>query len=316
MSDESPPVPQQNVSQPDPPSISVVIPTYNRARFITDALDGVYAQRDCPTFEVVVVDDGSADDTATVVRAHPHAPRLVHLERNVGVAAARDAGVRHARGALVAFHDSDDIMLPGRLGHLAAYLDAHPDVGAVFANGEVETADGSPGGPIVPREVARRLHERRVDARDILREGVPFFPQATLVRRAVLDAAGGIDTTLDWHADWEIACRLALVAPVVFLDRCVFRYRLHGGNVSGDRLRLREGFVTAIRRLRAHRPEVVAAVGATWLRRREARHLYQIARAHLGSGDRERARAAIGEALALEPASLRYRWLRWRAARG
>jgi glycosyltransferase involved in cell wall biosynthesis len=296
----------------DAPVISVVIPTYNRARVIAQALDGVFAQEDCPPFEVVVVDDGSTDETSALIRSYPRPVRLVVSDRNTGVASARAVGVGHARGSLVAFHDSDDLMLPGRLGRLAAYLAEHPEVGAVFANGEVEGADGAPAGRVVPPEVAARLHTRRVDARDILRDGVPFFPQATLIRREVLDAAGGIDTTLDWHADWEIACRLAVVAPVVFLDIPVFRYRLHGDNVSADRLRLREGFVAAIRRLRQRRPDVVAVVGARWLRGREARHLYRIALASLRANDRARARTAIRDALALRPASLRYRWLSWR----
>jgi glycosyltransferase involved in cell wall biosynthesis len=302
----------RDVPDPDAPVISVVIPTYNRGHFIMQALDGVFAQQDCPPFEVVVVDDGSTDETSALVRGYPRPVRLVVSERNAGVASARAMGVSHARGSLVAFHDSDDLMLPGRLGRLATYLGEHPEVGAVFANGEVEAADGVPAGRVVPADVAERLHTRRIDARDILRNGVPFFPQTALIRRNVLDAAGGIDTTLDWHADWEIACRLAVVAPVVFLDIPVFRYRLHGDNVSADRLRLREGFVAAIRRLRQRRPDVVAVVGARWLRGREARHLYRIARASLVANDRERARTAIRDALALRPASLRYRWLSWR----
>jgi glycosyltransferase involved in cell wall biosynthesis len=294
------------------PVISVVIPTYNRAAFLPDALAGVFAQRDCPSFEVIVVDDGSTDGTRASLAALPSPVRTVVLPENRGIAVARAAGVAEARGRLLAFHDSDDEMLPGRLGVLAAYLEQRPEVGAVCANGEVESPEGRLVGPVVSHDHARRLDGRRIGAREILRDGLPFFLQAVLVRRDVFDRAGGIDTDLDWHADWEIGCRLALIAPLVFLDRPVFRYRQHAGSLTADRVRMREGFVTAIRKLRASRPELVAAVGEEWLRRREARHLYRLARARWRAHDRARARAAIGEALALVPHSLRYRWLSWR----
>jgi len=297
------------------PVISVVIPTYNRARFLPGVLDAVFVQRDCPPFEVIVVDDGSTDGTGDVLRRVVHPIVTVTLARNAGVAAARAAGVARACGTLLAFHDSDDVMLPGRLGVLAEYLAAHPAVGAVLGNGEVERADGTITGRVVPPALAARFDGRAVGARDILRDGLPVYLQAMLVRRATFDAAGGIDTVLDWHADMELGCRLAVTAPLVFLDRRLFRYRLHDDNVTRDRLRLREGFVAAIRRLRERRPDVLAAVGEGWLRGREARHLYRIARARWGAGDRDGARTAIDDAVALEPRSLRYRWLAWRLGR-
>lgn len=307
-----PPGQARGEPQPAAPVITVIIPTYNRARFLPEALDGLFAQRDCPSFEVVVVDDGSIDDTTVVIRAYPQPVLLITLPQNRGIAPARQVGIAQAAGNLIAFHDSDDVMMPGRLGVLADYLGSHPEVGAVFANGEVVSPQGTPAGHVVPEALATRFDGQAVGAREILREGLPFFLQTALIRRQVLEAAGGIDTHLDWHADMEIACRLALIAPVVFLDRPVFRYRLHAANVSSDRLRLREGFVKAIRRLRERRPEIVTAVGDRWLRQREARHLYHIARACWREGDRARARGAIREAVSLEPRSLRYRWLSWR----
>src|SRR5262245_25642064 len=97
----------------DSPVISVILPTFNRARLLEGALDSVLAQRECPAFEVVVTDDGSTDDTARLLSRYGPALCVVRRAQNGGVAVARAAGVARARGTLLAFHDSDDLMLPG-----------------------------------------------------------------------------------------------------------------------------------------------------------------------------------------------------------
>jgi glycosyltransferase involved in cell wall biosynthesis len=293
----------------DAPEISVVIPAHNRADRLPAVLDSVLAQTDCPPFEVVVVDDASTDDTSAAVRAPA---RLVRLERNAGVATARQRGAEAASGALLAFHDSDDFMLPGRLGALARVMRTQPELGSVYANGIIEQ-DGRPTGRmVVPDGLARHLDGRRFGVREIFRQQLPVYLQTALIRREVFERIGGFDTTLVRHADLELTCRLVLAAPALFVDRAVFRYQRHGDNQTRDLVRLREGLVDVMRRLRERRPEAVEAIGPWWFRRREAKHLYRIARLRRRTGDVEPAGRAIREALALEPLSLRYRWLSWR----
>jgi len=259
--------------------ISVVIPTFDRAHLLSAVLDSVRAQRDCPPFEVIVVDDASTDTTPALLADRTEGLRIVRLPRNAGVARARQAGVERARGALLAFHDSDDLMLPDRLGRLAGILDRQPDVDAVFANGLVD-GDRAAAATVVPDALARRLDGRRFGVREIVRDGLPVFLQASLIRRRAYDAAGGIDPTLVRHADLELACRLALTGNVVFLDLPVFRYRLHGENQTRDRLKLRQGMVDVLQRLRERHPEALAELGPTWVRRRERRLLLRIAWRH------------------------------------
>jgi glycosyltransferase involved in cell wall biosynthesis len=281
------------------PAISVIVPTYNRARFLPDMLASVFGQDDAPPFEVILVDDASSDDTASVVAGIDLPVRLVRLERNGGVARARRTGVEHARGALLAFHDSDDLMLPGRLGVLAHHLAAHPDTGAVFANGAIEAADGSPNGRIIADARAAQLHGRRLDVRDVLRNGLPMYLQTALIRRDAFERAGGINTQLVRHADLELACRLVLTTPVVFLDVDTFRYRLHASNQTRDRLPLREGLAEVMRTLRTTHPECVTQCGADWFRWREARHLRTIALEHLRRARLARAVRTFVRALAV-----------------
>jgi glycosyltransferase involved in cell wall biosynthesis len=300
----------------DPPVISVIIPTFNRAHLLGAAIDSVLAQRDCPPFEIVVADDGSTDDTTALLSRFGPALRIVRLARNGGVAGARAAGVTRAHGLLLAFHDSDDLMLPGRLGRLAAFLGAHPDVDAVFANGLVGD-DASGGTTVVPGPFARCLDGRQFGVREIVRDGLPVFLQAALIRRRAFDEAGGIDVTLTRHADLDLACRLALTGRTVFLDVPVFRYRLHDANQTRDRLQLREGMVAVMRGLRERHPQAVAELDPTWFRRRERRHLYRIAWRHwmsawLEARPRELlvASDALRQALGLEVRHLPDRWRR------
>src|SRR6185503_2263702 len=272
----------------DTPEISVVIPTFNRAAFLPQMLASVFAQTDCPPFEVILVDDASTDDTPAVVAA-----------TGLPVVLARQAGVGRARGRLIAFHDSDDLMLPDRLGALARYLETHPEVGAVFSNGIVASEDGQAAGRVVPDEQAKRLDGQRIGIRDVLRDGLPMYLQTTLIRRDAFDRAGGIDTELHRHADLELSCRLVLTTPVVFLDRPSFQYHLHGANQTRNRLLLREGLAEVMRRLRTKHPECVPLCGADWYRQREVKHLRTIAMKHLRRAHLWRACGALAQAFAL-----------------
>ncbi len=108
------------------PLVSVVIPSYNCGKFIGDAIDSVLAQG-YPALEILVIDDGSTDDTCNVVEGYG---RLVTLIRqtNAGSAAARNEGIRRAAGKYIAFLDADDIWLPGKLAFQIDHMEQHPDV--------------------------------------------------------------------------------------------------------------------------------------------------------------------------------------------
>src|SRR4029077_8290637 len=169
--------PRGMVSEVAAPAVSVVIPTFNRARLLPEVLRSVRAQRACPGFEIVVIDDASTDDTAAVLAGQPDV-RVVRRAHKGGGARARQTGVEHARGALLAFHDSDDLMLADRLGSLARFLETHPEVDAVYANGLAETDGGRSRGAVVPAALARRLDGRPFGVRESVCDGPPGFLEA------------------------------------------------------------------------------------------------------------------------------------------
>jgi glycosyltransferase involved in cell wall biosynthesis len=183
------------------PTVSVTIPTYNCAAYIGPTLDSVLAQtyRD---FEIVVVDDGSTDDTRAVLDRYRDAVRVV-AQTNGGVGAARNAGVRHAAGAFVAFLDADDLWHPQKLERQMAVFDAVSDVGVCYSNyvpfgDPAEYAHGFAG----QREQLHRLPRRQVGTTGYVFETSGFFAEflrtltnpcwssTVIARRQCLETAG------------------------------------------------------------------------------------------------------------------------------
>ncbi len=154
-------------------SVSTVIPTYNRAHFVRRAVDSALGQSR-PGDEVIVVDDGSTDNTAEVLA--PYGDRITYVRTaNGGGGAARNVGVRLASRDLVAFLDSDDEWMPGKLELARRWLDARPDVLFVFSEFAITDHDGS----VVRRYLFEWHHDRR-SWNEILAAGVPYSTYATL----------------------------------------------------------------------------------------------------------------------------------------
>jgi glycosyltransferase involved in cell wall biosynthesis len=160
---------------------STIIPTYNNAATIQRAIDSALAQ-DFEGFEVIVVDDGSTDCTAQALTPYRRWIRVVR-QRNLGAAAARNAGARAAHGEYLAFLDADDEWLPGKLGTMVAALENAPT--AVLAYSDFITVS-----PTGERSIKSPM-SGSPSLDDMLRDGVSFFPTAVVMRRAAFEACGG-----------------------------------------------------------------------------------------------------------------------------
>jgi glycosyltransferase involved in cell wall biosynthesis len=292
-----------------------VVPTYNRARTLPASLASLLAQRDV-TFEVVVVDDGSTDGTAEALAALSD-PRVRPLRiPHGGIAAARNAGVAAGRSPYVAFHDSDDLALPGRLATPVAYLDAHDDVDLVIQNGRMLAPEGDPSGaeePWVRPEVATRLAARPVGVVEVFRWNLGQLQGMTFRRRA-LEAVGPLDGSFAILDDLDLVLRVTVHHRAAFLDVPAFAYRRHAGGVARDRVRVREESIRLGDKLVAEHPQVLDVLGGDAFRRRQARRWAGLAGMRARAGDAAAARAALGRACSLDPTNLRYRlramWLR------
>lgn len=192
--------------------VSAIIPTFNRAACVGEAIESVLAQT-FPNYEVIVVDDGSTDDTAAVLAKFGERIRVLRQE-NRGVSEARNAGLRAARGEWVAFLDSDDLWIPEKLAVQIHDVQLHPEAVAHFVDA---TMVGYPQGDISLFELRgcvetyRQAPLRSRPLGDVLK--VQFFTPTWLVKRAVLERTGQFHSDFHIFEDFELLTRAALEGP-------------------------------------------------------------------------------------------------------
>ena len=245
-------------------SVSVIIPSYNYGRYIGEAIDSALGQT-LPPLEVIVVDDGSTDDTPEVLAKYGDRIRVLR-QQNAGVAIARNSGIAAARGELVAFLDADDVWLPRKLELQTARFDG--SVGLVHCGVEFGTAIQLP-----------RIEGDVADALLLLEPDVIHGPGSTvIVPKRVAEEIGGFDASLPASEDWDFIYRVARRYRVAHVAEPLVRYRKHGSGRHDDITRMERGMLLAF--------EKAFASGHRHLRARAYARLYRIlAGSYLESGD-------------------------------
>jgi glycosyltransferase involved in cell wall biosynthesis len=216
------------------PLVSVVIPAYNCSRYIGEALESIFAQ-DCPDTEIIVVNDGSTDDTGKVLSAFEPRIRVVE-QANAGAAAARNNAIREARGKYIAFLDADDLWLPGKLITQVRYLDNHPEVGLVYC-GWLEWFPDDKGNfvkPVVPPPAD--LNETDPEFCGWLYNRLLFdcyvHTSTAVLRSEIVRAAGWFDLSLRRGQDYDYWFRVSRLAPIHKLRAVLSLYRIHPKSIT------------------------------------------------------------------------------------
>jgi glycosyltransferase involved in cell wall biosynthesis len=203
--------------------ISAIVPTYNYARFVHRAVDSVLNQT-YPVAEVIVVDDGSTDNTREVLAAYGDRIKYVHQE-NRGLSGARNTGIRNASSPWVAFLDSDDWWLPEKIERQVRLVEADPAVELVytaswlhFPDGQVERYDVCTPDRLWPR----------------FRYANGITPSTVLMRRDLILKAGCFDETLRYCEDWDMWVRLGPHIHYAAVLDPVIGYQLTPGSLSSN----------------------------------------------------------------------------------
>ncbi|MCP4693516.1 MAG: glycosyltransferase family 2 protein, partial [Desulfobacterales bacterium] len=207
------------------PTVSVILPTYNRAWILREAVDSVLAQ-DYSDFELIVVNDGSTDDTRELL--DEYGDRIIVLEQeNRGVSAARNLGVSSASGRLITFLDSDDYWLPKKLSTQAAFFDARPDA-LICQTEEIWIRNGRRVNP-------KRKHKKKSGM--IFEPSLALClvsPSAVMIRRELFEEVGLFDEALPACEDYDLWLRIAWKYPVHLIDEpLIVKRGGHADQLSG-----------------------------------------------------------------------------------
>ena len=215
--------------------VDILMPAYNAARFLPASIESILAQTETD-WHLVVVDDGSSDDTEAVARAYQQrlGDRMTYLrQQNSGPSAARNTAIRASSSPLLAMLDADDLWLPDRLARALPVFEADPNVGLTYGGmtrfrGADVTVDTISGSREADDRVAEAIYTRRLD-----------LPCSTVtIRRACLGVAGMFDEAMHATEDRDLWLRIAQRFRVAFIPEVLVRYRMSESSQSADPSRM------------------------------------------------------------------------------
>ena len=249
------------------PLVSVVVASYNQSQFIQETIDSILNQ-DYPALELIVVDDGSTDGTAEILQGYASDRRVkVIYQENSGQTVAKNRGCKEASGKYIAFCDSDDYWLPGKLTDQVACAEADGNIAVVYG----ESAWINERGETIPRYRTPR-HSGRITAQ-LLFENFVTFP-TVMVRRDVFEEVGGFDEQLTMSIDYDLWLRISVGHDFLYVPKDYACYRIWGGQMSRRMDERLENAIKLLERFHQDNPRAVS-----WLVKRKAEAYTYVTRA-------------------------------------
>ena len=284
---------------------SLIIPTFNHARFVGAAIDSALAQT-VSAFEVIVVDDGSTDETPTVLARYAGRVRVLR-QQNRGLSAARNAGLAAAHGTFVAFLDADDVMAPTKLAAQLEVLERSHAIGWTYCDVLMETvATGATATASERFGYASRALDGWLFPELVHGNFIPAI--APLVRRTALEVAGGFDERLTALEDWDMWLRLSLIAEARYTPAMLVTYRIRPGGMSEDRARMDRSRVLVLDKINRTRPVALESLGIVGRRIIADTHNW-LGKEAYASGDWREARRRFAASVVTVPWQREAPWL-------
>lgn len=289
-----------NSAEDSKPVASIIIPAFNASKFIKGTLDSISAQQHSFQIEVIVVNDGSGDQTQEIVEKYPMmAVKCITIENSGGPSRPRNVAISEATGEYIFIFDSDDLMLPGKIETSLQFLEEHKEAGFLFtnfqsidSNGKLLNSDYLKNYNTFYSLPNRKLTStgRIIQGSDLL-EGLAtsnfIGTSSVVVRRSALEDVGVFDEELKNGDDFNLWVRLANKYPAIFLNRALHQYRIHENSISNANhsRRLENLVILHSKHLALDYPE--------FFRRRSnekiGRYSYNLAKLYLKSGDNSKA---------------------------
>ena len=275
------------------PTVSVIIPTYNRANLIGKAIKSVLKQT-YQDFEIIVVDDGSTDNTGEIIRSFKD-KRVKYIEKykkNKGISVARNIGIKMARGKYFAFLDSDDEWLSEKLSKQIKVLQYEsPEVGAVYSNLCYMDENGKNTNKLRNPKKEGYIYE------DLLGKNYVGPPSTLLIRKECFHRVGLFDDLLNAQEDWDMWIRIAKYYRFALIKIPLVKYRLHSNQLSKN---LGVKIITANRILVKYANELEIRRGA------HSKHYFYIGNRFCHMGKTKEGQRYLLKAISLYPFCIRY----------
>jgi glycosyltransferase involved in cell wall biosynthesis len=294
-------------SQESAVTVSVIIPAYNAASYISATLDSVFSQ-EFTDYELILINDGSPDTPELEQALRPYRDRIVYLpQANRGVSHARNVGIRYARGEYVAFLDSDDLWLPRYLGEQMRRLAAAPSIDLIYSNGTIFGDSPLAGRTLMEASPSNGAvtFERLIDER------CTVLLSCTVARRRALLDAGGFDERFRRSEDFHLWLRLAFAGRnLAYHRQPLVRHRRSHGSLSHDRVAMIEAMIAVLRDIDQRLPltEQQRARVRRQIARRQAQMALEQGKRLFISEEYEAAAEALARSWRSDPS-------RWRRAR-
>ena len=285
------------------PLVSVVLPTYNCARFLPESVGAVLSQT-YTHYEVIVVDDGSTDNTKDVLNPFMQKIRYIKLEQNKGLPVARNTGIQSARGKYVAFIDADDLWLPEKLQTDIEYFETHPEVSMVYS----KHINIDEKGRVVNGSVKKQLPSGNVFTQ-LFSEQNFVIASSVVVRKNVFETTGLFDEQLFNCQDWDLWLRIAFHFQVAGINKPLVKYRHNPHSLSKNRNNVLKYQKIVIDKIYNKFKDKENGINEKLYKKRLASHYAKVGRYYLRTEDKNRANENFG--LSLKNAPLNFRSLRY-----
>lgn len=285
------------------PRISVIIPTYNYGEYVHRAIDSVLGQsfRD---FEIIVVDDGSTDNTKEIIEKHFRNKVEYYYQENSGAPSARNQGLGFSKGEYVVFLDADDRLMKNALKTRYRFLQSHPDYDWVYGAALYQNDNGQDVSRFFSNNFASsNKRQGYILPYLLLGELIPLC--SVMLRRKLVQKLGGFDTNLSCFQDYELWLRVAAQSKIGFVADCNVTVLIHEGSISRSKGDGYRSILKILTDAEVKFPEVIERLGYSW-RKRLSRIMAERARHLVNAGEHKSGLSLFVKAIKCYPWHMRH----------